>query len=193
MVESIKNFFLKFISGRLGLLITFWIFGVLIALILDFLTSQAVELWQVITLAIVSFLHFILIVIAVWNASTLYTDNKLWVWLSRVVVVLNIIKWLWYLPLLISTISNALELPLNSDSYWELNARKFVCESVDYSRTPEILAKEYHCATSTNPNSELIAMRCENEGNVGDFIFTKNEQDCLKYLAKLKALGFKAN
>ena len=72
MVEGVKIFFQKFISGRLGLAPTFWLYGVLIALILNFLISYVTNLWQLILVTIIMVAHMILIVIAVWNASKLY-------------------------------------------------------------------------------------------------------------------------
>jgi len=186
MVESIKSFFLRFLSGRFGLANTFWIYGVLIALTLDFLTSYVSALWQVVFLAAFIFTHFVLIVIAVWNASKLYIGRQLWKWLARIAVIFNVFKWLWYLPLLIVTLSNALGFPIYSDQYWELNAKKLICKPATYQSTPEMLVKRYQCNSSLNLDKKLIMMRCAQGGEVGDFLFTKNEQDCQKYLTKLK-------
>ncbi len=106
--------------------ITFWVYGVLIAITLDFLTSYVSVLWQVVFIAALTFTHFILIVIATWNASKLYMGRQLWKWLAKIVVVLNVFKWLWYLPLLTVTLSNALGFPIHSDEYWELNSKKLI-------------------------------------------------------------------
>ena len=108
MVERVKNFPLEFISGRQGLFVTFWLYGVLVALTLNLLSSQASTLWQVILLALITFTHFVLIVIAVWNASKLYLGWRLWRWLARILVIFNIAKWLWYLPLFMATILTGL-------------------------------------------------------------------------------------
>lgn len=186
MVEGLKNFFLKFISGRQGLVVTFWFYGVLIALTLNFLTSYATTIWQILLLALISFAHFVLIVIAVWNASKLYLGRRLWKWLARIVVVLNIFKWLWYLPLLIVTLSNALGIPIHSNEYWELNTKKLVCLPAEYQRTPEMLAKRYQCKSSVSLDNQLIMAECRQRSEVGDFMFTTNEQDCQKYLTKLR-------
>jgi hypothetical protein len=101
---------------------------VLVALTLDFLTANVAVLWQVILLAALTFTHFVLIVIAVWNASKLYLGRLIWKWLARIVVVLNVFKWLWYLPLLTVTLSEAVGFPIHSDMYWELNSKKLVCQ-----------------------------------------------------------------
>jgi hypothetical protein len=187
MVENIKNFYLKFISGRLGLAVTFWLGGVLVALALNFLISHATTLSQIVILSIATFTHFVLISIAVWNASKLYLGSKLWKWFARLAVVFTIARWLWYLPLLVVTLSGALGFPIISNDYWELNASKFVCQPAEYLNTPEMLVKKDHCATSANSSGELIAVRCQDAGNIRNFIFTKNEQNCLKYLAKLES------
>lgn len=186
MVESIKNFFFKFISGHFGLAITFWLYGVLVALTLDFLTSHVTTLWQVIFLAVITLTHFGLIVIAVWNASKLYLGKSHWKWLARIVVFLNVFKWLWYLPLLIAISSNALGFPIHSNEYWKLNTKGFVCEPAEYLGTPKMLAAKYKCKSSLSLDNQLIMTRCWQGSEVRDFLFTKNEQDCQKYLTKLK-------
>ena len=189
MVERLRNFFLKFISGRLGLPITFWLYGVLIALTLDFLTTKVTTLWQVILVATITFVHLVLIVIAVWNASKLYLGSQYWKWLARTAVFLNVVKWLWYLPILIPTMFSALGFPIYSNSYWQLDARQFVCRKAEYLYTPSILARKYSCTTSVNSNNELVALRCtDGDGNLGDYIFTMTEKDCQKYLAKIEHL-----
>ena len=189
MVERIKNFFLKFISGRLGLAVTFWLYGVLVALTLDFLTSQTSALWQVVVLAVVTFVHFILIIIAVWNASQLYQGKSIWKWLARVVALLNVAKWLWYLPLLIASISAALGFTTLSSDYWELNAHELSCKPALYQHTPENIMKKYQeCTTILNTSRDLIDLRCQSEEINGDFFYTKSSKDCNKYLAKLVAL-----
>ena len=187
MVEKIKNFFLKFISGHLGLVVTFWLYGVLVALTFNFLTSHTSALWQVVVMAVVTFVHFILIIPAVWNASKLYQGRRIWKWLARIVALLNVAKWLWYLPLLIASISAALGFTILSSDYWELNWRDYACQPAEYLKTPEMLEKN-HCATSVSFNGEIIALRCQNDGVVNDYIFTKSEQDCQKNLTKLKNL-----
>jgi hypothetical protein len=121
VVEGLKKFFLKLISGRLGLATTFWLCGVLVALTLNFLTSHATTLWQLILVTAVMFTHFVLIIIAVWNASRLYQGRQIWKWLARIVAILNIAKWLWYFPLLFATLSDASGYPIYSSKYWELN------------------------------------------------------------------------
>ena len=186
MVEGIKNFFLKFISGRLGLAPTFWLCGVSIALTLDFLTSHVATLWQVNFLAVLTFTHFVLIVIAVWNAAKLYLGWQLWKWLARIALVLNVLKWLWYLPLLAMTLSEALGFPIHSNEYWELNTKSSVCEPAEYLRTPKMLAKKYQSQSSVSLDNQLFMTRCWQGNEVGDFLFTKNEQDCQRYLTKLK-------
>jgi hypothetical protein len=188
MVERIKTFFREFISGRLGLATTFWLCGVLIAVTLNYLTSSATMLWQIVPLAFVAFIHFVLIVIAVWNASKLFTGWRLWKWLARIVVSLNVVKWLWYLPVLIPTISSALGFPIYSNNYWELDARQFVCRKAEFLHTPERLARKYKCATSVNSNIDLIALRCMDNGNMTDYIFAMSETSCQKNLAKIQHL-----
>ena len=191
MVEKLKSFFLKFISGRLGLAVTFWLYGVLVAVTLDFLTSHAQALWQVVVLAVITFVHFILIIPAVWNASQIYQGKPIWKWLARVVALLNVAKWLWYLPILAATISAALGLTILSSEYWELNWRDYVCQPAEYLKTPEMLEmleKKYHCASTVSTNGEIVAVRCQSDGIINDHIFAKSEQDCQKYLTKLKSL-----
>jgi len=186
MVGRLKSFFLNFICGRLGLAITFWFYGVLIAITLDFLTSKATALWQVILISAIAFFHFILIVIAVWNASKLYLGRWLWKWLARIAVFLNVVKWMWYFPLLFATISNVIGLSIHSNTYWELNTRKLVCEPAEYLRTPEMLAKKYQCKSSVSLDGKVTMTRCWQGSEAGDFIFSKNKQDCLEYLTKIK-------
>ena len=181
-----KDFFLKFISGRLGLAPTFWVCGVLIALILDFLTSHATTLWQLVLVTAVMFTHFVLIIIAVWNASKLYTGRLVWKWLARIVAILNVAKWLWYLPPLAATFSAALGFPIHSNEYWELNTRKLVCEPAEYLRTPEMLAKKYMCKNSASLDGKVTMTRCWQGSETGDFLFSKNEQHCQEYLIKFK-------
>lgn len=193
MVEGLKDFLIKFISGRQGLAITFWLYGVLVALTLDFLISHAVALWQVFFLATITFTHFVLIVVATWNASKLYIGRQLWKWLAKTTVVLNVFKWLWYLPLLTVTLSNAIGFPIHSNEYWELNPKKLTCQPVEYQDTPEMLAKRYQCESTLNSDKKLIMTRCSQGNEVGDFLHTKNQQDCQKYLAKLNPLLKKNN
>jgi hypothetical protein len=188
LVESLKNFFLKFISGRLGLATTFWLCGVLVAITLNFLTSHVTTLWQLILVTVVMIIHLILIVIAVWNASKLYTGMPLWKWLSRVIAILNAVRWLWYLPLLIASISAALGFPIHSSNYWELNWHKYICQPAEYQNSPDKLVDKYSCTSSVSTNGELIALRCQDNGMPHDYIFTKTEQDCQKNLTKLKDL-----
>ena len=189
MVEKIKNFFLKFISGQLGPVVTFWLYGVLVALTFNFLTSHTSALWQVIVMAVVTFVHFILIIPAVWNASKLYQGRRIWKWLARIVALLNVAKWLWYLPLLVATISAALGFPIHSSEYWELNAHELYCKPALYQHTPESIMKKYQgCTTILNASEDLIDLRCQSEEINGDFLYTKSSKDCNKYLAKLVAL-----
>ncbi|PPD51332.1 MAG: hypothetical protein CTY12_08190 [Methylotenera sp.] len=183
-----KNFYLKFISGRLGLGVTFWIFGVLIALLLNFLNSRTSALWQIIVLTSVTFVHFVLIVIAVWNASKLYSGSQIWKWLARIIVILNVAKWLWYLPLLIATLMAGLGFPIHSSDFWELNWHKDICQPAEYLITPEKLVKRYQCSTSISKSGELVFVQCQDRGIARDYIFAKSEHDCEKNLTKLKDL-----
>ena len=186
MVEGLKSIFLKFISGRLGLAITFWLYGVLVALTLDFLTSQTAALWQITVLAVAEFIHFVLIIPAVWNASKLYQGKSIWKWLARILALLNVAKWLWYLPLLVATISAAYGFSMHSSDYWELNTQKLVCQPAEYLRTPEMLTRKYQCKSSVSADNKLIMTRCWQGNQAGDFLFARNVQDCQKYLTKLK-------
>ena len=188
MAEGLKDFFLKFISGRLGLAITFWLYGVLVALTLDFLTSKAMAFWQIVLLAIITFTHFVLIVIAVWNASKLYLGSQLWKWLARIVVFLNVVKWLWFLPLLTATILTGSGFTILSSDYWELNWHKDVCQPAEYINTPEMLVKKYECSISVSTSGELIIVQCKDKGIAKDYIFAKSGHDCEKNLTKLKDL-----
>ncbi|MFA6179140.1 MAG: hypothetical protein WC696_05960 [Candidatus Methylopumilus sp.] len=181
-----KNFFLKFISGRQGLVITFWLYGVLIALTLNFLNSQATTLWQILFLTFITFTHFVLIVIAVWNASRLYLGWRFWKWLARITVLFNVAKWLWFLPLLTVTILSGLGFTIRSSDYWELNWHKDVCQPAEYLITPETLVKKYQCSTSVSTSGEIFFLKCQDNGIAKDYIFAKSEHDCEKNLAKLK-------
>ena len=186
MVERLKSFFLKFISGRLGLAVTFWLYGVLVALTLDFLTSQTSALWQIVVMVVAEIIHFVLIIPAVWNASKLYQGKRIWKWLARIVALLNVAKWLWYLPLLVATISAAYGFSMHSSDYWELNTQKLVCQPAEYLRTPEMLTRKYQCKSSVSADNKLIMTRCWQGNQAGDFLFARNVQDCQKYLTKLK-------
>ncbi|WP_020183137.1 hypothetical protein [Methylotenera sp. 1P/1] len=184
MVESLRKFFRDFISGRLGLPITFWLYGVLIALTLDFLTSKATTLWQVVLIVTITLVHLVLIVVAVWNASKLYLGSRYWKWLARLVVIINVFKWLWHLPLLASTLSSALGFPIYSDKYWLMGIKNntYVCERPEYFDTPERLAKRKNCGMKVDPKGELIGVRCHK----GLYVYTYNKETCLKYLNRIK-------
>ena len=145
-------------------------------------------LWQTVLLAVIAFIHFVVIVVAVWNASKLYSGWRLWKWLARIAVIFNVLKWLWYLPVLVPTMFSALGFPIYSDNYWQLDVHEFACRKVEYLDTPELLARKYKCATSVNPNNDLLALRCKDDGRLKDYIFTMNEKSCQKYLGKIQDL-----
>jgi hypothetical protein len=186
MVEALKAFFLKFISGRLGLAVTFWLCGVVVAFTLNFLTSHSTTIWQVVTLALITFTHFLLITIAVWYASGLYLGNKLWKWLARIIVIFSIARWAWYAPLYFATIVNAFGITVHSEQYWQINSHDYVCAPADYTKTPDLLVTRYGCIQEMSKDDKLIMLTCQ-QANVEMYLmFTKNERDCQSYLTKLK-------
>lgn len=141
-------------------------------------------LWQTVLLAVIAFIHFVVIVVAVWNASKQYIGSPFWKWLARLVVVSNVFKWLWHLPSLAVLLSGALGFPVYSDKYWLMGIRNntYACERPEYFDTPERLAKRENCGMKVDPKGEFIGVRCHK----GLYLYTYNKETCLKYLNRIK-------
>ena len=186
---NIKNTFSKFISGGYGLPITFWILGVLIATVLGVATKGITTHGQWVFLAGIAIIHALLITIAVWNASKLYSGRSVWKWSAKLLVILSAAKWLWFLPDFLVTFLSAIGISIHSSEYWDLNARILTCEPALYQLTPESIQKRYEgCVYAESVNGEVINLRCKSAEINTEFFYTRNQNDCNKYLEKLQVL-----
>jgi hypothetical protein len=129
---SINKALSIFIYGGYGLPITFWILGVLIATVLGAVTKGITTHGKWVFLAGIAVIHALLITIAVWNAAKLYLGRSLWKWSAKLLAILSVAKWLWFLPDFLVTLLSAIGIPIHSSEYWDLNACKLTCEPALY-------------------------------------------------------------
>jgi hypothetical protein len=94
--------FARFLRGEFGLPLTFWLCGVIPAIVLDYTMELVASPWQWLTVAALAVAHVLIISVATWNAATKYARRKLWAILAKVAVVLSGIKWAITLPALAS-------------------------------------------------------------------------------------------
>ena len=187
-MQNIKENYFKFISGRFGLPITFWFFGVLVAAALDFLIKNTTALWQLVGVTLIVIIHLVLITIAVWNAAKAYRGSRIWSWAAKLVAIAGVVKWLWFSPDLVVTFLGAFGMPIHSNDYWDMNPRSLTCAPALYQRTPESIQKRYEgCIYTESANSEVINVRCHSNEMNAEFFYTRNLNDCNKYIEKLRA------
>ena len=186
---KIKTFFSKLLTGGFGLPVTFWIFGVLAAVLLDILIKNTSALWPLVAVALIVIIHLVLITFAVWNAAKSYAGLQIWSWGAKLVAIAGVAKWTWLFPDLVVTFLGAFGMPVYSNDYWDMNTTKLTCAPALYQSTPESIQRRYKgCAYAESANGEVINLRCRASDINAEFFFTRNLADCNKYIEKLRTV-----
>ena len=184
-----KVFLSKLLTGGFGLPVTFWIFGVLAAVLLDMLIKNTSALWPLVVATLIVITHLVLITFAVWNAASSYAGLKIWSWGAKLVAFAGVAKWLWLLPDLVVTFFGAFGVPIYSNDYWDMNPNKLTCAPALYQRTPESMQRRYeNCAYTESANRKVINLRCHASDINAEIFYTRNLADCNKYIEKLRAV-----
>lgn len=91
---SDKPFFSKLASGDFGLAKTYWIFGVLVGIAVNFIVSTAGAVGSLNIIYFVALLHtlyFFPLSFGTWRAADRYTGNKIWAILAKIAIILGVI------------------------------------------------------------------------------------------------------
>jgi hypothetical protein len=191
IAADIKTNFLKFIRGGYGLPLTFWVFWVSIGLVLNYGIKywQLSHAWQFAVVALLQLAHVCLGLLAVWNAAKRYVGLRLWSYLARFVVILNVIQWLLMAPDYIVVLLNASGMDLRSDKYWELHGNPAVCEPALLQLTPESILRKYpgECFAMAGDSGRAVVLDCELSALKSRFIYFLNQNDCTKFIEKVNA------
>jgi hypothetical protein len=87
--DSQKGFLGNLISGNFGLAKTYWVYGVLGAVIVSIFLELADFNAMYIAVLLLYFVYHIIVIIGIWRASAKYEGAKAWRVLARISVVLN--------------------------------------------------------------------------------------------------------
>ncbi len=90
--DSLKRYFRALISGDFGLAVTVWKFGVLIPILFAIPASIFLDDDTFGFFLIAMYLYNIPVLIGAWNASNKYQGDKIWTYLSQILVIISAIK-----------------------------------------------------------------------------------------------------
>lgn len=185
-----KAFISKLLAGGFGLPVTFWLFGVLFTLFLDFSQKNWVATKSIfLVFVVIVIFHLYVITVAVWNAAKKYKGHQFWAYAAKAIAVIGVIKWVLAMPDLIVGFLSVIGITTHSSEYWELDVRNLTCQPALYQYTPERMERKYQgCVSTKSSNGEVINLRCRPDEINAEFFYTRNLNDCNKYLAKLQVL-----
>ena len=94
-----RSFVMKYLLGQLGLPFTFWVTGVLFAILLsatlNYGTSTPIK-WLI--YATLCLLQAFVSSIAIWNAASRYEGRKVWAIIAKACVIFSLYTWIKSLP-----------------------------------------------------------------------------------------------
>jgi hypothetical protein len=110
-----------------------------------------------------------------------------WNWGAKLLEISGVAKWLWFLPDLAAAFLGAVGIPIHSSSYWDMNPHNLTCTPALYQLTPESIQKRYEgCIYTESASGEVINLRCRTREINAEFFYTRNLDDCNKYIEKLR-------
>ena len=94
MIENIskeKAYFIRLLQGEISLSITFWLWFIFLSLIINILIDNSLNESLIINFYIINFLYSIFIFISIQRSASKYKGNKLWSFLAKLIISINLL------------------------------------------------------------------------------------------------------
>jgi hypothetical protein len=145
--------------------------------------------WQFAVFMMASLIHVCLISVGIWNAAKKYIGLRIWPYLAKATVILNVVQWLLIAPDYFVSLLNAAGMDLRSGKYWEIHGNPLVCEPALLQFTPENILKKYpgECSAQAGDSGRAIIIDCEMSSLKSKFVYFLNQNDCTNFRQKFNS------
>ena len=86
-----RSYFIRLLQGEISLSITFWLWYVFLSFLINILIDYSINESFIIYLYIIIFLYSIFIFISVQRSASKYIGNKLWSFLAKLIISINLL------------------------------------------------------------------------------------------------------
>jgi len=84
-----KGFFSRLVNGDFGLAKTYWLYGVAVGIVINFLSRIVPSLGALAVILVLAIPYQVMVLLGVWRAADKYQGRKAWAILAKIATVLG--------------------------------------------------------------------------------------------------------